>query len=275
MSMTDNVVVLRPQIGLARYDAVCRALAELKTIDEVKEVLDQTDAVRCYAHKAKNRTLEIDATEIRVKAERKLGELLTEQKDTVGLATGGDAMKARFPNGTEVRPTLAEMGIDKKLSSRVQKIAALPEGEFVTALDNWRDHTARHTARIKPLFQKSAVVPIKLRRPTLQYIQIMAAIEIRRIEIGLSMEQMSELMGTAERSYAKMLSPDTPSGRLVGWDTIELAFSVLWPEGSEIVVRPINGPAVVTAGARRKIRGEQAIWEQRQAARKAARKAVA
>ncbi len=50
-------------------------------------------------------------------AERQLGEMLREQKETVGLADGGDAMKARFREGTEVRPTLRDVGIDKKLQS--------------------------------------------------------------------------------------------------------------------------------------------------------------
>lgn len=262
-------------MGLGLYEAACRALAEAKSVDEAKELRDKAEAMRCYAHQAKNRDLEIDATEIRVRAERRLGELLAYQKKTVGLHGGGRPLKTSSDMERVSKATLADAGIDRKLSSRVQKIAALPEGEFEIALDNWRDHTVKHTARIKPLFQKSAVVPIKLRRPTPQYTQIMAAIDTRRIESGLSMEQMSELMGTAERSYAKMLSPDTPSGRLVGWDTIELACSVLWPEGSEVVIRPMNGPAVVTAGARRKIKGEQALWQRRQDARKAARKAVA
>jgi hypothetical protein len=38
-------------------------------------------------------------------------------------------MKARFRPGTEVRATLAEVGIGKKLSSRAQKKAALPKAE--------------------------------------------------------------------------------------------------------------------------------------------------
>ena len=63
------------------------------------------------------------------------------QKETVGLATGGDAMKARFRPGTEVRPTLAEAGIDKKLSSRAQKLAAVPEDQFEDMLGWWRDNT--------------------------------------------------------------------------------------------------------------------------------------
>jgi len=35
--------------------------------------------------------------------------MLREQKETVGLATGGDAMRARFQSGTEVRPPLPKL----------------------------------------------------------------------------------------------------------------------------------------------------------------------
>lgn len=264
--------------GLNRYVLACRAVAAAKSIDEAKDILDTAEQMRCYAYKAKLRDMELDAADIRAQAEYKLGELVTKHKAVVGFNTGARGIgkpKSAVPEkyGTEL--VLAEMGIDRKLSSRVQKIAAIPADEFAVALQRWREHTVKRGGRIKPLFQQSAVVPIKLRRPTLQYIQIMTAIDARRIESGLSMEQMSELMGTAERSYAKMLSPDTPSGRLVGWDTIELAISVLWPEGSEIVIKPANGMPAATAGTRRKIKGEQAAWKQRQDARKAARKAVA
>jgi hypothetical protein len=53
--------------------------------------------------------------------------MLREQKAAGGMADGGDAMRARFQHGTEVNPTLAEVGIDKKLSMRSQQLAAMPE----------------------------------------------------------------------------------------------------------------------------------------------------
>ena len=42
-----------------------------------------------YARQAKNRQLEIDAAEIRLRAERRVGQLIVAQKETVGLAQGG------------------------------------------------------------------------------------------------------------------------------------------------------------------------------------------
>ncbi len=45
--------------------------------------------MRAYAKQARDRSLEVDAAEIRIKAERRLGELIRAQKETVGLNKGG------------------------------------------------------------------------------------------------------------------------------------------------------------------------------------------
>ena len=52
----------------------------------------------------------------------------------MGLAAGGQPYQSR-PTGAArepvaSRPTLADTGIDKKLSARAQKLAAVPEPEF-------------------------------------------------------------------------------------------------------------------------------------------------
>ena len=119
------------EMNLVRYDAACKALAEATSIDEVKDIRDKSEALRAYAHQAQNRDMEINASEIRIRAERRLGEMLAKQKETVGMANGGDAQRTRFQKGTELnRPTLAEVGVSKKLSSRAQKLAALSDDEF-------------------------------------------------------------------------------------------------------------------------------------------------
>lgn len=128
--------------SLIKYDAACRALAEAKATDEVKDVRDKAEAMRVYAHQAKNRQLEIDAAEIRIRAERRLGELIVEQKETVGLNTGGWANRESCGTSTEPqdrKPTLADAGIDKKLSSHAQKVAAIPEDEFEEIVGDWRN----------------------------------------------------------------------------------------------------------------------------------------
>lgn len=75
-----------------------------------------------------------------MRAERRLGTMLHEQKEAVGLASGGDAMRARFRESTEVRPTLSDIGIDKKLSSSrlhpASGIVARHKGNFSKGIES-------------------------------------------------------------------------------------------------------------------------------------------
>jgi hypothetical protein len=140
--------------NLAKYDAACRAIAEAKSVDEVKGILDKAEALRAYARQAKNRTLEIDSAEIRIRAERRLGEMIVAQKETVGLAKNrpgpgrGKAGTPAAPALLDSPPTLAEAGIDKKLSARAQKIAAVPEEKFEGMVGEWRGRIQEENERV-------------------------------------------------------------------------------------------------------------------------------
>jgi len=134
-------------VALTHYDAACFALSLARSVDEVQAIRNKTEALRAYARQAKNKQLEIDATEIRIRAERRLGELIAAQKETVGLAKG----RLRRGSNLEPRedtPTLAAAGIDKKLSSRAQKLAAVPQREFEERLGEWRERIAEENERV-------------------------------------------------------------------------------------------------------------------------------
>lgn len=74
------------------------------------------------------------AIEIRVRAERRCGELLAEMEKAKGAPGPG-----RGKAGSTVRPpftdapTLADLGISKTQSSRWQQLAEVPEEEFEAA----------------------------------------------------------------------------------------------------------------------------------------------
>lgn len=125
-------------LPLIKYDAACLAVANAKAVDEAKDLRDKADGMRAYARQANNRQLEIDAAEIRMRAERRLGELMAEQRDTVGLAKG-QLRRGSALNPREDKPTLAEAGIDKHLADRARKMAAMPEERFEEELGHWRE----------------------------------------------------------------------------------------------------------------------------------------
>jgi hypothetical protein len=85
--------------------------------------------MRAYARMAKDTQLEMDATELRLRAERRLGLMISEQKRTIGLAQGRRSDLVPSENQVE-RPALADIGVDKKLSSRSQKVGGIGEQAF-------------------------------------------------------------------------------------------------------------------------------------------------
>lgn len=131
---------------LVKYDAACRAVAECKSVDEAKDIRDKSIAMKAYAKQAKNKELEADAVEIRMRAERRLGELIRLQKETVGLNRGASGSivtgSGREPV-KDTRPTLADAGIDKKLSMRAQQFAALPDEKFEESVARTRQAVQR------------------------------------------------------------------------------------------------------------------------------------
>lgn len=118
---------------LTKYNAARKALAEARSIDEVKDMRDQAVAMGHYARMAGDREMEADAAEIRMRAERRLGEMIAEQKATVGLAKGAKGIGpiAGYQKTHNGPPTLADAGIDKNLANRARKAARLSEQAFM------------------------------------------------------------------------------------------------------------------------------------------------
>ena len=124
MNMTDQ---------LAKLDQATRMLAECTTLDEAKGIMDKAAAAGVWARKAKlGLEAQNHAAEIKVRAERKAGELLREVK----RGGGGDRRSEGFqkPNAGRLKSpyaeTLKEAGATTQDASRWQSVADLPEDEF-------------------------------------------------------------------------------------------------------------------------------------------------
>lgn len=116
--------------ALTKYDAARYALSVAVEVDEVKDIRDKAEAMAAYARQAKDTELVQWATEIKVRAERRAGQMLAEMPKQ----NGGHAAKARSHDVTEVPKTLADIGITKNESSRWQKLAAVSDTQFEHAV---------------------------------------------------------------------------------------------------------------------------------------------
>jgi N6-adenosine-specific RNA methylase IME4 len=128
--------------ALLKYDIACRAVAEAKTLDDVRDWEDKAAAVREYTRRVGNRSLELDAIEIREGARRRRGELLLALKSEGRLRDGK-------PSSAEDRLTLDELGVSRNESYRDQTIATLAPDSFERLITRCRayaeEHPEKHT----------------------------------------------------------------------------------------------------------------------------------
>lgn len=125
---------------LVRYEAARTALAECQRVDEVKDIRDKAEAMAAYARQAKDTELVQWATEIKVRAERRAGEMLASMEK----AKGGDPTLYQHVRGDRP-PTLAEMGLTQNESSRYQSLASMSDEHFEAAVATAKDTAGQVT----------------------------------------------------------------------------------------------------------------------------------
>lgn len=138
---------------LVRYEQARTALAECQRVDEVKDIRDKAEAMAAYARQAKDTELIQWATEIKVRAERKAGELLSQSAET-----GERAPQGRVSPEQPKPTTLGDLGITPNQSSRWQSLASMTDAHFETAVATAKDTAGqvttafmlREAKRVKP-----------------------------------------------------------------------------------------------------------------------------
>ena len=125
------------------WERAKRAIAEVKTIDEIKSIRDKAEAARAYAKQAgESLELQNDIAEVKIRCERRAGEILGDMNGAQGKRTDLVASCDEVTN-----PTLPELGITRSQSSRWQSIAALPQEEFDTHIEETKEKGAEFASR--------------------------------------------------------------------------------------------------------------------------------
>src|SRR5688500_5052704 len=104
--------------------------------------------MRHYAKQMKNKQLEIDATEIRIRAERRWGQLYKEGQELGIIARHARPIKVDLDDLYQNPLTLESLGVTKDQSSRAQKLASVPEATFEGMLGEWRERVNRENERV-------------------------------------------------------------------------------------------------------------------------------
>lgn len=142
------------EASLAVYDEACRAVALAATVDEAKDLADKADAIRIYARKANNTKLELDAAEIRIRAERRLGQIIIEGKDAGRISIAGGRPRKDKSGCIPI----SQLGVHKDLSMRGQQLARMRD--FDRAVGRWRGELEQSGLR-----PRSKITPQRLRSP--------------------------------------------------------------------------------------------------------------
>ncbi len=119
----------RMTVALMRYDAARKAIAAAHRIDEVKQIRNKAEAVRVYAKQAGDFELQNQAAEIRLFAERRAGQLLSDM-----------ANPNRDPKESYKRRTLIPLASQQNLE-RPRLVAHQADGcEEPPKLNDWPEH---------------------------------------------------------------------------------------------------------------------------------------
>lgn len=149
--------------ALVKYEAARAALQAAHDVDEVKDIRDKAQAIAAYAKQAQDTSMVLWASEIKVRAERRAGEMLADMPKING--SRGAGKKVELPEGT---PLLTDLGISKKQSSAWQKVAEIPEDKFEKAVAATKESGVVTTAAVLRTATKPKAAPRPAAQPKVE-----------------------------------------------------------------------------------------------------------
>lgn len=127
--------------ALTKLSRIRTALEAAKSIDDLVDLRDQVTAIATYAKASRMSLDNVNAAmEVKLRIDRKSGELLRGMEKAKGTLLRGNTMQPREET------SLADLGIAKHESHRWQKIAAIPEDEFTAYVSEFTDEKRELTS---------------------------------------------------------------------------------------------------------------------------------
>lgn len=183
--------------NLTKYDAARYALQAAITVDEVKDIRDKSEAMAAYARQAKDVELIKWATEIKVRAERKAGQLLAD----IPKVKGGNPNFATGHTMLPVAKTLEELGVTKNESSRWQKLAAVSDSQFEEAVASAKEVAGEVTTAALIRYEKSLHKPtesVMKITPKVSLIPLKELATPENLDYDLTAEEEAEALAEIE-----------------------------------------------------------------------------
>jgi hypothetical protein len=145
-SLEENeTAIVTTQLAVLQNLAVQLAEVKENDIESLVTIRNKAELVRNYAERVRaGLTVQNQAAELRLRAERSAGKILASMK-----LRGGD----RKSNGHRGRLILADIGISQHQSKRWQRAAAVPEPHFVHFLEKTMESGAELTTAALLRFQ--------------------------------------------------------------------------------------------------------------------------
>jgi len=119
-------------ITLKKIEQSKLVIREVKSLDEIKKVIDQGEALKAYAKSAQmSAEIQADISEMNIRAKRRLGEISAALEKSKGgrPLENPSATRTSFYNQTKTA-TLSGAGVTRQRANEAEKLAEIPEELF-------------------------------------------------------------------------------------------------------------------------------------------------
>jgi hypothetical protein len=168
----------------ALYENAQHALAECSRIDECQQWADKAQAMASYAKQAKDESLRKMADRIQARAIRRCGELLRQIEPARGA--NQNIQEGDLPKVTR-ESAATDAGLSEHQRKTALRVAAIPEAEFVAAVDSAQPPTVTALAE-----QGRQARPVTTPTPLVDLGEIPAADYARATQAQGAMSRFAE-----------------------------------------------------------------------------------